>query len=195
MMRANLQLRSFVALLPMFALLAGCEELDRAAGNAPAKPTTGTTIVSPLILAPDNSTPKQSSTTSNPPADASTQAATNPPPSNEPMTLQPGEENNPNLKAPEGSDGAKGQGYGGGIVTEPVRQYFNIQYRIMFDQLAHQLNIWKALNNRNPKDFDEYKKEIMEPCGVTELPELRPNCKYVYDPKTGELLVETKTGQ
>ena len=86
--------------------------------------------------------------------------------------------------------GKKGQGYGGGIITQPISTYFQTRDRIAFSvQIPHQMNMFKAMNNRNPKDLDEYMKQIIKPLGV-QLPELPEGHRYVYDPKSGELLVE-----
>jgi hypothetical protein len=63
-----------------------------------------------------------------------------------------------------------------------------MRQQIVWDQIKHDSDIWQALHNRWPKDDVEFKKEILDPAGI-ELPELPHNRKYVYDPKTGELLV------
>ncbi len=96
----------------------------------------------------------------------------------------------PQMEKMQSGVGVQGQGYGGGILTEPVTQYFQQRDRIAFEiQVPHQLQLWKAEhNNRNPRDKKEYVKEILEPCGVT-LPDLPPGKQYYYDAKTGDLLV------
>ena len=87
--------------------------------------------------------------------------------------------------------GKQGQGYGGGIITEPVHQYFSMRNQITWEQIRHDMDIWQAIHNRWPKDAKEFQKEILEPAGI-ELPELPPGNRYVYDPKAGELLVARK---
>ena len=86
--------------------------------------------------------------------------------------------------------GKKGQGYGGGIITQPISTYFQTRDRIAFSvQIPKQMQMFKAINNRNPKDLDEYMNQIIKPAGI-QLPELPQGHRYVYDPKSGELLVE-----
>jgi hypothetical protein len=193
---------SLAIVLTVSGFCVGCEELDQAAGNAPAPARqVGTTIVAPTILAPDKTLPKQSSTANNtntPPTDSTAQST--PAPESAPMNpaepASPMPEGDTTVKPAEGTDGVKGSGYGGGVVTEPVSQYFRLQNRIQFEiQIPKQLQIWKAINNRLPKDEAEYIKEILVPVGIngfSDLPELPMNCRYLYDPKTGELMVETK---
>lgn len=94
------------------------------------------------------------------------------------------------LKKAKRGMGKKGQGYGGGIITQPISTYFQTRDRIDFSiKIPHQMNMFKAMNNRNPKDLDEYLNQIIKPAGVR-LPELPAGQRYVYDPKKGELLVE-----
>ena len=85
--------------------------------------------------------------------------------------------------------GVKGQGYGGGIITEPIHQYFNIQQDIDFKMIEYDLKNYKALHERYPKDWAEFKKEILEP-GNRLLPELREGENYYFDGKKGELFVQ-----
>lgn len=54
--------------------------------------------------------------------------------------------------------GKKGRGYGGGIITEPVRQYFIGQDRITFEiQIPEGMKLFQAEHNRYPKDMAEFK--------------------------------------
>jgi hypothetical protein len=87
--------------------------------------------------------------------------------------------------------GKKGRGYGGGIVTEPVHQYFSIQQRLVFeDQIPHAMNMYKALHdNKGPSTHAKFMKEIIAENNIP-LPELPQGEKYVYDPKTETLMVE-----
>ena len=92
-------------------------------------------------------------------------------------------------KAVRGS-GVKGRRYGGGVVTEPVRQYFRLQQASVFEiQIPHDLGLFKAEHNRFPKDWAEFKREILEPASI-QLPELPEGERYVFDAKEGELMVE-----
>jgi len=87
--------------------------------------------------------------------------------------------------------GEKGRGYGGGIVTEPIHQYFSIQERLAFeDQIPHAMDLYKAEhNNRGPATHDLFMKLIIDANNI-KLPELPPGDKYVYDPKQEQLMVE-----
>ena len=86
--------------------------------------------------------------------------------------------------------GKKGQGYGGGIITQPIATYFQTRQKITFSiQIPHQMKMFKAMNDRNPKDLDEYMNKIIKPAAI-QLPELPQGHRYVYDPQKGELLVE-----
>ena len=87
------------------------------------------------------------------------------------------------LVAAEGGVGKRGQGYGGGIITEPVRQYFIARDRIKLNiEIPNNLKTYRALsNNQNPPTVELFVKEVLDPSGI-QLPELRPGEFYVYDP-------------
>ena len=69
--------------------------------------------------------------------------------------------------------GEKGSGYGGGIITEPVRQYWLLRDAAVFEiQIPSAINLFKAEHNRFPKDWPEFKREILDPAFI-KLPELR----------------------
>jgi len=179
-----------IALAALF--LSGCDEVDQMADNAGKRPAH-TGMVG--VTTDDGTTTRQPKQAA--PADANNQTATAPTPQpdpNAPTTLQPGQENDPNLKKAEAGVGKQGQDYGGGAlmapITTPVREYFGMRSLVNFDMIKHDLDIYHAINNRYPKDWDAFQKEIIEP-GNRELPELRPGDRYVYNPKTGELLVSS----
>ena len=85
--------------------------------------------------------------------------------------------------------GKQGRNYGGGVISEPIRQYFRAGQRIQLIQMEQTMRHFKALNDRNPSSHEEFMEEIIKKGGV-QLPELPPGERYVYDPKTGELMVE-----
>jgi hypothetical protein len=86
--------------------------------------------------------------------------------------------------------GKQGQGYGGGIYTEPIRQRFRIEQRLIFDQIKHALELHKGLNDgRAPATHEEFMEQIIA-ANQIQLPELPDGQRYVYDPATEELLVE-----
>jgi len=92
-------------------------------------------------------------------------------------------------KVAEVGVGKKGRGYGGGIVSEPIRQKFRIEQRIVFLQVQKALNEFKAFNDRLPKSHEEFMTAIVAEYGL-QLPELPQGERYVYDPQAGELMVE-----
>jgi hypothetical protein len=90
-------------------------------------------------------------------------------------------------------DAAEG-GTLGDLILTPLRTYSKVSVKIDDIQIKSQLNIFRAKNGGNPKDFAEYKKEILDPVGNT-LPELPDGDRYVFDPQRGrygEILVQTK---
>lgn len=87
--------------------------------------------------------------------------------------------------------GAKGQGYGEGLVSTPAGAYFRTKERIAFDiQIKHAMNLFKAMENRAPKSHEEFMEKIVRANNIA-LPELPEGHRYVYDPKTEELMVES----
>lgn len=88
--------------------------------------------------------------------------------------------------------GRKGQGYGGGIISEPARQVFRIRERAIFAiQIPQALRTLKALDSRGqgPKTHEEFMEKVIKQNGIR-LPELQPGRRYVYDPETETLMVE-----
>jgi hypothetical protein len=91
----------------------------------------------------------------------------------------------------EAGVGAKGQGYGGGFITEPLHQYFHAQDRITFEALLPKaISLYKADHGgKGPKTHEAYMKDIIE-ANLIDLPTLPDGHRYLYDPKTEELMVE-----
>lgn len=86
--------------------------------------------------------------------------------------------------------GAKGGGYGGGIISEPIRQRFLIEHRLVFEvQIPKAMQIYKASNERNPPSHKEFMVEIIRANSIR-LPELPPGQTYFYDAKTAQLMVQ-----
>jgi len=86
--------------------------------------------------------------------------------------------------------GAKGRDYGLGPVTTPVATYFAARERITFDiQIPHTMNLFKATEGRAPKTQEEFMQKIIKE-GQINLPQLPPGHRYLYDPKTEQLMVE-----
>ena len=88
----------------------------------------------------------------------------------------------------EAGVGRRGRGYGGGMVTEPIKQYFHARQRINFLMLENAIRNYKTLNGRMPTSHDEFMKEIVE-ANAVRLPELPDGQEYVYDPDREELMV------
>jgi len=144
----------------------GCEDTDvpPPAGTAAANPAPATPATAPAAQ-PATATPDQTG---------------------QPVASQPPVERE---KAQAGL-GKKGQGYGGGIITEPVRQYFIGQDRITFEiEIPKAMQLFQAEHNRFPKDMAEFQREILDPASIR-LPDLYPGEKYVYDAQAHELMVE-----
>jgi hypothetical protein len=92
-------------------------------------------------------------------------------------------------KAGVGS-GEKGRGYGGGVVTTPVAAYFAVQERLVFDvEIPHALDLYKATEGHAPRTHDEFMRNIIKENQIR-LPTLPPGHRYVYDPKSEQLMVE-----
>lgn len=87
--------------------------------------------------------------------------------------------------------GTKGKNYGGGIITEPIHQYFRIQDRLKLQQLEHAVKLYYAEHGRYPATMEQYVEEIARPNQVP-LPELPPGRKYFYDAQQGKLFVQSE---
>jgi hypothetical protein len=169
------------SLLMVAALfVAGCDDFEQATKDANQQPQA----TAPPKL--DDVPQSQPATASAPasPAPSNAPATTAPPP------VVPATPQLSDMEKAHAGQGVQGQGYGGGLYTEPVSQYFQQRDRIALEiQVPHQLQLWKAEhNNKNPKDKNEFVKEILQPCGIT-LPDLPAGKQYYYDNKTGDLLV------
>ena len=111
---------------------------------------------------------------------------------NEPQEPSPpGDEPSPpetqiklNKLKPQDDTSAGGGGTLGDLILTPLRSYSKVKVRINDIQIKSQLNTFRAKNGGNPKDFSEYKKEILDPVGIM-LPELPSGDSYVYLPEKG----------
>lgn len=87
--------------------------------------------------------------------------------------------------------GKNGRGIGAGPMATPVRAYFRTRERIVFDmQVKPAVNLYKAEHGYFPKSQEEFTEKIIKKNGI-KLPELPAGHRYVYEPKTGELVVES----
>ena len=85
--------------------------------------------------------------------------------------------------------GKKGRNYGGGVITEPIRQYFRASQRINLLNMQHAMRLYKAEHGKLPATHEDFMTKIIEANSI-ELPELPDGERYVYDPEKGELMVE-----
>ncbi len=148
---------AIIGLSATVAFIAGCDEIDQMNENAAKRPPVN--MPPQIVDAPGNQKDSASKPDGN--------STANPAPATDPNAAPSAQQNNTTLEKATAGVGKQGQGYGGGIITEPVHDYFMARDRITFDiQLKHQLDLWKAMHNfKNPKNKDEYMKEIVEPCG------------------------------
>lgn len=122
---------------------------------------------------------------------ASQQAAKTEAPKPQPQP-QPEPQPQPQPRLEKAQAGASGKGnYGAGILTTPLSVYFRAQERIIFDQVAHALNLYKAANGRAPKSHEEFMSQVIK-ANMINLPTLRPGDEYFYDPQKEELFVLKK---
>lgn len=85
--------------------------------------------------------------------------------------------------------GAKGH-YSEGIILTPVATIFRAEEMLAFKvQIPQAMNLFKAEHNRPPKSNEEFMERIIK-ANMIPLPELPEGQRFVYDPKTQELMVE-----
>lgn len=85
--------------------------------------------------------------------------------------------------------GKKGRDYGEGFVATPIGSMFAASEKIIFDiKIPHAMNLFKAQEDRPPKDHEEFMEKIIKANHI-ELPELPDDHRYRYDPETELLMV------
>jgi len=83
--------------------------------------------------------------------------------------------------------GKKGQGYGGGIITQPISTYFITRDRMAFEvKIPHSMKHYHAQHGRYPKDMEEFEAQILKPAAIT-LPPLPDGHWYLFDPEQIDL--------
>jgi hypothetical protein len=115
--------------------------------------------------------------------DSAKQAGVPPPPTEEPEMVS---------EVATVGAGKKGRGYGGGVITEPVRAYFRTRENIAFQvTIPNAMKTFKAIdpNGKGPASHEEFMQKIIQENGI-ELPSLPDGHRYRYDPETEDLLVE-----
>ncbi len=89
--------------------------------------------------------------------------------------------------------GTKGRDYGGGIVTEPVSQYFRLADKVKMIELDSRIKSFEIQHGRKPKSHEEFVSGVLN-AGPRkfELPSLRgPKDEYFWDADQGKLMVRT----
>lgn len=126
-------------------------------------------------------------------------APTEPAPTEEAKTEEPStEESKPETELVKADVGAGKKGHYGqkggeeatDIITVPVATLFRAKEMTAFRILVPQaLQLYKATNGEGPKTDEEFQEQIIKANKIV-LPELPEGQKYVYDPKTEQLMVE-----
>ena len=134
-----------------------------------------------------------------PPAPAGGQDGTSKPPppppppaatTNTEQTPPPSDPNVERVAADVGVETKKGHGYGTGPVATPVAAYFSVRERLALLQVTDAMRLYKATNGHAPKTNEEFMAKIIKANQIS-LPQLRSDeHRYVYDPKTEQLMVE-----
>ena len=80
------------------------------------------------------------------------------------------------------------------IIT-PVGAFFSAAERVVFElQIPQAMKLYQAMHeDKKPATHEEFMREIIEKNSI-KLLELPAGHRYVYDPKSGELLVEMPSG-
>jgi len=88
--------------------------------------------------------------------------------------------------------GKKGRGYGKGFIATPAASLWAVKERLVFQvQIPQAMQLFKAGNdNKGPKSHDEFMEKIIKENSI-KLPELPEGDRYMYDPKTEQLMVES----
>jgi hypothetical protein len=93
--------------------------------------------------------------------------------------------------APGAGEAGKDYGNGdAGFITKPISTYFGIREQLVYDQIKHNMDIYRATHYGFPKTQAEFDKEILEPSNI-HLPDLPQGSTYHYNPKSGEYEVWT----
>lgn len=84
----------------------------------------------------------------------------------------------------------KGQGYGGGLITEPISLYFKVPQMMVFRiQIPHAMNLYRGLHGHFPKTHEEFMDKIIKENAI-QLPPLPAGARYVYDPQKAAQMQE-----
>ena len=105
-----------------------------------------------------------------------------------PVAAPPASQNDNRTIANVGDSGFKrGQYKKTNIINFTAYSFFRTNERINFLMIENNMKLYKAgHDNQVPKTYEEYKREILQ--GIN-LPELKDDCRYEYDPETGDLYI------
>jgi hypothetical protein len=179
-------MKRFSAFLATWVFCAGCGSYEPAQPPPSSPPAAQPSAAAPSSPEPVSSSaaPESPAVEDKTPANAAAAGAKEAT-AESAMQRRPGTE----LKKAQQGVGEKGH-YEEGIITTPVSVFFSAQERIAFEiQIPHDMQIFKALENRPPKDQAEFMQKIIKANGIR-LPELPPGHRYIYNPKTEQLMVE-----
>jgi hypothetical protein len=91
--------------------------------------------------------------------------------------------------------GKKGRGYGQGFITTPAATLFTVKERIAYDiQIPQAMQMFKGTEGRAPNTHEEFMEKIIKANQIN-LPLLPDGERYIYDPKTEQLMVEQPAPQ
>jgi hypothetical protein len=171
----------FVPLVCLAFCLSGCAEPTP---SDPASPGTAQVAAVEAAAAAD-ATPQGSPTTPAPSPAAHAPPAQPPYPAAAQQPALPSNAAPPTSQIP--TDPANP--YVGGT-PGPARSLFAARERLVFQvALPQALNLYQAEHGRFPRSHEEFMRDVIEFNRIN-LPELPPGQKYVYDPQSGELMVE-----
>lgn len=194
LMLCTLALGGFVFSLGCGMDLAKKDEDRRAAGGIGGT-VTGNLLDSPAPSAPTQPQPEPTAEQPGPTEPAAAEATSAEPApattaSGEPTVGAPSEDPNVDRVAAKRGVGKTGRIEGSGMVVTPIKAYFLTKQRTELEiKLPHAMNLYKAEHGNFPKTQEEFMRDIIE-LNQIKLPELPAGHRYVYEPKTGELMVE-----
>lgn len=176
-------------LLSVVVLILACAQ-PSSTPTPPEEPDSVDSSGTPAASTPPSQPPPLAPKAESPAPSTTDGAGTRPSESNETNDAAVADAPTPSRRVAQVGDGKKGQGYGGGPISEPARQYFRTRERIVFAiQIPEAMKLYKALNGQAPKTHEEFIEKIINENGIR-LPQLREGDKYVYDPDAEELMIE-----